>query len=397
LLSLRSAIQEAFTTLVYPSANGFRTTDCRIQFSDNQFDGEALIRGTLEKVQKFTSDISSDTFRKKCEARLFGNQQRTQWSEVKRRAATLTTWQFHRMDALETLKTTALSQDIWRDEGGIINKGPFPPPDTALRIQRLSRNDTTGEAVLKITPVHGDVVYYETGDSEPTTSSMKVDAFNNFKVCELKCKFLCVDSTGKHQKGAVEEWVNTITLKHRVYQQGNDWMVELCASPNADIKYTTDGSDPKTMGAVYNSPFKAPDSSPFILAIAQRKGVSSVQEKIVKVDPAAKTIWKKRHSKLSAREAHEFMERLKKYQGTAYEVTIDIFSNTDDQEISYTHSGRSGMEGDNFGRVVKQLQSVMNGSQIVLSVEQIEFAKGQQLLDWIADAKSTLSPGEVNQ
>jgi hypothetical protein len=250
------------------------------------------------------------------------------------------------------------------------------------------------------------VVYYEIGDSDPTASSMKVDAFNNFKVCELKYKFLCVDSTGKHQKGAAEEWVNTITLKHRVYQQGNDWMVELSASPNADIKYTTDGSDPKTMGAVYNSPFKAPDSSPFVLAFAQRKGISSVlekinvsdyKEKIVKVDPVAKTIWKKRHGRLTARDAHEFMERLKKFQGTAYEVTIDIFSNTDDQEISYTHSGKSGMGGDFFGRVVKQLQSVMSGSQIFLSVEHIEFGRGQQLLDWIADAKSSLSPGEVNQ
>ncbi len=112
ILSLRSAIQETFTTLVYPSTNGFRTTDCRIQFSNNQFDGEQLIRDTLEKVQKFTSDVTSDTFRKKCEARFFGGQQKTQWSEVKRRAATLTIWQFHRLDALETLKNTSLSQDI---------------------------------------------------------------------------------------------------------------------------------------------------------------------------------------------------------------------------------------------------------------------------------------------
>jgi hypothetical protein len=406
ILSLRSAIQETFTTLVYPSQNGFRTTDCRIQFSDNQFDGETLVKNTLEKVQKFTSDISSETFRKKCEARLFGGQQKTQWSEIKRRAATLTTWQFHRVDALETLKVTALSQDIWRDEGGIINKGPFPPPNTVVKIQRLSRNDDNGEATLKITPVHGDVVYYETGDSEPTTSSMKVDSFNNFKVSELKCRFICIDSTGKHEKGTTEEWRNTITLKHSVFQQGSDWMVELEASPNADIKYTTDGSDPKTMGAVYNSPFQVPESSPFVLAIAQRNGISSMLEKIhvndykeriVKVNPSIKTIWKRRHDKLTAREAYEFMERLEKYQGTAYEITIDIFSNKDDQEISYTNADKSGVHGNNLQKIVKQLQSVMTGSQIILSIERIEFEKGQYLLDWVADAKTSLSPGEVTQ
>jgi len=406
ILSLRSATQEAFTTLVYPSKNGFRTTDCRIQFSDNQFDGEQLIRNTLEKVQKFTHDSEGDTFRKKCESRLFGGQQRTQWSEIKRRAATLTTWQFHKPDALDALKETALNQDIWRDEGGIINKGPFPPPDTEVKIQRLSRDDTTGEVTLKITPVHGDIVYYEFGDSDPTESSMKVETFNNFKVSELKCKFICVDSTAKHEQGTSEQWTNTITIKHRVFQQGKDWMLELKALPNADIKYTTDGSDPKNMGATYNSPFSVPESSPFVLAIAERNGVSSNQEKInvndyrkktVNIDPAQKVIWKRKHDNLTTRDAFSFIERLKKFQGTAYGVTIDIQSNNDDQDISYTAADSLGIQGESFETIVKQLQSILNGSKLFLNIERIEFEKGQLLLDWIADAKSRLEPGEVSQ
>ena len=406
LLSMRSAIQETFTTLVYPSKKGFRTTDCRIQFTDNQFDGEKLIKDTLEKVQKFTTESTGDTFRKKCEARLFGGQQRAQWSEIKRRAACLTAWQFHRPDALEALKADALRQDIWRDEGGIINKGPFPPPRTEVKIQRLSRDDATGEATLKITPLHGDTVFYETGDSEPTRSSMKVDSFKGFTVCDLKYKFVCIDSTGKHKKGSSEKWVNSITLKRRVFQQGDDWMVELQAVPHADIKYTTDGSDPKVTGAVYNSPFPVPESSPFVLAIARRGGISSAQEKIVvddyrkntvKVDPGLKTVWKHKHNQLTAREAYAFMERLKKFQGTAYGVIIDIQSNDDDQDISYSAAERFGIHGDDFEKIVKQLQTVMRGSQIILNIQQIEFEKGQQLSDWVADAKIRLLPGEVSQ
>ena len=406
ILSLRSAIQEAFTTLVYPSKNGFRTTDCRIQFSDNQFDGEKLIRHTLEKVQKFTNETTGDTFRKKCEARLFGGQQRSQWSEIKRRAATLTTWQFHRPDALDTLKETSISQDIWRDEGGVINKGPFPPPKTEVRVQKISRNDDTGEATLKITPVHGDIVYYETGEAEPTTSSMKLDSFNNVKISDLKCKFICIDSTSKHKQGGLETWTNTITLKHRVFQQGDNWMVELKASPNADIRYTTDGSDPKIMGGSYSAPFPVPESSPFVLAIALRNGVSSFQEKInvndyrkktVKLDPSKKAVWKRRHINLTTRDAYAFMERLKKFEGKAYGVTIDIQSNKKDQDISYTAAGSFALSGEQFENIVKQLQTVMSGSQIFLNIEWLEFDKAQLLLDWIADAKSSLSPGEVNQ
>jgi len=39
----------------------------------------------------------------------------------------------------------------------------------------------------------------------------------------------------------------------------------------------------------------------------------------------------------------------------------------------------------------------MSGSQIFLSIERIEFERGQFLLDWIADAKSKLRLGEVIQ
>ena len=43
------------------------------------------------------------------------------------------------------------------------------------------------------------------------------------------------------------------------------------------------------------------------------------------------------------------------------------------------------------------IQGVMSGSQIFLSAERIEFEKGQYLLDWVADAKTQLLPGEVVQ
>jgi wyosine [tRNA(Phe)-imidazoG37] synthetase (radical SAM superfamily) len=406
MLSLRSAIQETFTTLSYPSKNGFRSTDCRIQFQDNQFDGEQLIRDTLEKLQKFTNDISSGTFRKKCEARLFGGQQTAQWPEVKRRAATLTTWQFHRPDALETLRSTAINQDHWRDEGGYINKGPFPPPDTEVRIQRLSRDETTGEVSLKITPIHGNTVYYEIGDNEPTTASAKIDSFTNFKTRELQLNFLCVDSEGEHSTGSSEAWKNSISLKYRVYQQGDDWMVELKAYPRGNIRYTTDGSDPEGFGAPYDSPFVIPEDSPFVLAIARQDDVISTQEKInvkehitkeVKVDPGQPVTWRRHHSKLTTKTAFEFMERLEKFQTTAYGVTIDVMANDNSQDISYSGEESFGLQGKDFEKLVKQLQSIMSGSQVELTIERLQFDKGQQLLDWIAEAKSKLLPGEVNQ
>jgi hypothetical protein len=53
---------------------------------------EQLIRDTLEQKGKVTTDVSNDTFRKKVEARLFRNRQKSQWNEVLRAAATNTEW-----------------------------------------------------------------------------------------------------------------------------------------------------------------------------------------------------------------------------------------------------------------------------------------------------------------
>ena len=39
----------------------------------------------------------------------------------------------------------------------------------------------------------------------------------------------------------------------------------------------------------------------------------------------------------------------------------------------------------------------MNGSQVFLTIERLQFDKGQQLLDWIAEARRKLQPGEINQ
>ena len=406
MLSLRSAIQETFTTLSYPSKNGFRSTDCRIQFQNNQFDGEQLIRDTLEKLQKFTNDITGDTFRKKCEARLFGGQQTAPWSEIKRRAATLTTWQFHRPDGLQTLKNTAIGQDRWREDGGYIDKGPFPPPETEVRVQRLSRDETSGEAALKITPVHGDTVYYETGNNTPTTASARIESFSNFKTSELQLTLLCVDSTNEHNTGSSESWKNSINLKHKVYQQGDDWMVELKAYPRGDIRYTTDGSDPNGFGAAYETPFPVTGECPFVLAIARQGGVSSAQERInvkqyitkeVKVDPGQKLTWRHRHANLTAWAAFKFMERLSTFQGTAYGVTVDVQANDDSQDINYTGAETFGIRGGEFKKLVEQLQAAMNGSQIFLTIERVQFDRGQHLLDWIADAKDKLQPGDVSQ
>ena len=411
-LSLRSALQETFTTLVYPGRdNALRVTDYRIHFENNQFDGEKLIRDTLEQKGKFTTDVSSDTFRKKVEARLFRNQQKSQWNEVLRTAATNTEWNFHDPKALEALKIKMLDMGAWVDDGGIINREP-PKPETQVNIQLLSRNPDTGEVNLKITPVNGNKVLYELGHNSPSSASMDVaeteGGYSRFSTSDMRVTFACIDSRGEHDQGSVYVWENTLQLKHEVIQQGDKWRVELKAVPGgAEIRYTTDGSDPGSLGARYDSAFEVPASSRFVQAIATKDGIQSRLEKIdmdqyrdkkVVIEPSKPLTWNThQQGTLSAKAAFDFIERLIKFEGTVQGVIIDVFANDESASLSYSAEGSTQYTGEEIKTLLEKLQGVMKGSQVSISVEEVKFQRGQQLTDWLAEVGRQLQPGEVRQ
>jgi hypothetical protein len=410
VLRLRSAIQETFTTLVYPMMGQLRATDCRIHFDNNQFDGEKLIRETLVRQKKFEVDIANDSFRKRAEERLFQNQKVVRWSEVKRRAATNDNWPLHRPDALDGLRAKAVNEHHWHDLGDQVEKGPFPPPTTEVQVRLLSRDDATGEAHLKITPLHGDAVYYEVGDATPTTASLKANdtegGLNNFRTRELKLRFLCLDSAGQHNPGPVADWKNSIGIKHRVFQNGATWYVELRAVPRGRIKYTTNGADPSAQGGSYDTPFALPDDCRFVLAVAAEAGIQSAVEKIdvqayktkkVEVNPAAPAVWKRNFGRLTARDAFDFIGRLERFGAKASGVTIDVTENEGDVALTYLGGDSTGVDGATLRNIVAKMQEIVGSSQVAVQANALHFEKGQQLLDWVADIRSALQPNEVAQ
>ena len=411
-LSLRSALQETFTTLIYPTqGDKFRDSDCRINFNGNHFDGEKLIKDTLQAKGKFETDISSDTFRRKVERRLFRNQTVSSWSEVRRAAAVNTAWQFHDPAALNQLKQKMMDQGGWADEGGVINIEP-PKPRTQVNVQQLSRNGDTGECILKITPINGDKVLYEIGSDMPSAASMDVaeahGGYARFTTRDMKLTFLCIDPTGEHEQGEAVTWTNTINLKYRPYQSGDDWMMEFEAIPDGDIRYTTDGSDPKVHGASYEGPFLIPASCRYLMAYGEKEGVQSLVEKIdmdqyrqkkVVIDPLKPATWNCRNSvqNITAKPAFDFVERLTKFGGKAESVDLSVIANNDTAEVSYTAAAEHRMDGESLAGVIRSLQGLMEGSQIIINVEKVKFEKGQQLTDWFADIKRQPNPGEVTQ
>jgi hypothetical protein len=401
-LRLLSAARETFYTLIYPHGGQLLIADFYMNFTDNAYRGEQQIRETLKAKQKFTDDIDSDIFRKKCEQRLF-TQKAMPWGEIKKRAAINTDWQWHRVDALDNLKNQLVHHETWReDSSGYVEKGPFPPPKTDVRIQELNRNDETGEVTMKLTPLYGDSIHYEIGEAA-TGGSLQVDDARAFKTCEVELSFLCLDSNGQHETGEPRWWRNRITLKHRIYQSGSDKMVELRAAPQAQIRYTTDGSSPKTSGGAYDSPFIVPRNAPCVLAIAERGKACSDVHRIdidwdvksgFKLDTSRPVFWNRMQSANATNEAYELIDMLDKFNGLLPGPRITV-SGQCWVDLSFDIKRLVG--ASELRRAIEYLRSLVPDGQVVVEAERVKFTTGQQLLDWIAAAKTELNPDEVQQ
>ena len=404
-LRLLSAIRETFTTLYYPHSDNLMTTDFLMTFTDNNYNGEKQIRETLKSKQKFTEDISSDSFRKKCEQRLF-TQKVMLWSEVKKRAATNTVWQWHRTDALDLLKDDLIHKDQWREDGGYTEKPPFPKPQTEVRWQERQRNDDTGECTLTLSAVHGDTLYCEVG-APATTGSQIVSDPKNFRTSELEVSFLCVDSKGEHETGTLVTWRNRITVKSRTFGSGKDKVVELKAAPNVPISYTTDGSDPKISGGTYNEPFVVPPGTLCMLAVAGKLGVVSETHRLdiqwgegggdsdgSKVDPELPATWKRENRPSTTKDSYEFLARLKKHQASVLGPRVTINGQS---WVELSVDAKLAMNGEKMESAINSLRGLLADGEVEIEAESLSFPTGQNLLDWVAEVKTEIKREEVKQ
>ena len=401
-LRLLSAARETFTTLTYPHLDRLSTTDFMMNFTNNEYRGEKQIKDALKSKQKFTDDVSGDTFRKKCEQRLF-TQKVMQWSEIKKRSAINTSWQWHHLGALDTLKNEMVNKDQWRLDGNYVDKGPFPAPTTDVQIQELYRDDNTGEVTLKITPVHGDTVYYDYG-SEATTASAKVEDWRDFKINEINASFLCEDSSKVHNTGKPHEWHNKLTLKKRVFGDQNEKKVELQSAPaGAVIKFTTDGSSPRNNGGVYDGPITVIKGAKMVLAIAEKDGITSEQlqvdlewgeEEKPPINPSIPATWKVEHRPATTKESFEFIGRLNKYEGKIFGLGIVIAGN---EWVELRTDTKLSLNADQIEEMIESLRKVYSEGQVNIDASSVWFPTGQHLTDFAADEKKEVKGDEVEQ
>lgn len=403
-LELLQAARETFMCLYYPTKNGMIKADFFMEFTDNNYNGEKQVRDVLMQRQKFTEEISGDKFKDKCEKRLF-TQKEMRWTDIKERAATNPEWQWHHPRALDDLMSDMLKKSVWRENGGYIEKGPFPKEKTEVLCQEIRRNDETGEVTLKLMPKYGDKVHYEIG-SVATSASSVIENISEFKTRELKISFLCIDSKGEHETGDAIEWKNKITVKYRVYDKGDDKVVELRAAPTVPVKYTTDGSNPKEHGGIYDTEIVVPKNATYVLAIAEAEGLYSDQLsiKIDRTSGQTLTIDKQKALKLYKRcmtsdtaETYKELALLSKHKANISDVIVTLYKMDGDGGdkgwVQLMVDSGTKVEIEKIEKSIDDIRTTFasEGSvNVNLEYNVAKFETGQNFLDWVAEKKKVL-------
>lgn len=412
-ISLLQAARETFVSLYFPQSvrneNQLSKADFTMEFQNNDFDGEMQIRTTLSQKRKFEEKPDEALLKQKCEDRLF-TQRQMRWIDVKQRAATNPAWQWYHPKALDNLKDKLISQDVWREVTGYIDKEPVRDEKTTVNIQQKSRERDTGSVFLRIIPQYGSIVHYEY-HNDPTTGSQTIEDLENFKTDQVDVRFLCIDPSGEHETGEVITWKNEIEVRHKKHDQNGQKFVTLQAFPQAEIKYTTDGSDPREHGGTYESPFPIPEGTKYVQAIAHRDGVWSnelrveVKDEKVEIDKTKALTYRTELRTSDTASTYEELEKLTKYNPVLRSIQID-FTVKGERKSSWLTLQEQGIDMTpkkalELISAVRESLNFVDNVEVTIQVHQGKtFKSGDDFLAWVADEKIDLAsvrPDEIEQ
>ncbi|MDD3040647.1 DUF499 domain-containing protein [Bacteroides sp.] len=405
ITAVLSAAQQTFSVIYYPNKNGIQSADFSMEFKGNNYNGEDQIRKILLEKQKLTDKAIDETFRKKCEDRLFTRKE-MRWTEIRDRAATETSWQWHHPNRLNNLREDCISKDIWRERGDYLEKGPFPKEPTSLAVSVKNEEEETGKSFLKIRPIYGDKIYYEIG-APATTSSLLIDDPNHFETAELRVSFLCVDSSGDHPTGEPVEWRRDINVKYKLLDKADGQWLILKSQAGVKVKYTTDGSDPKENGGVYDGEFAIPTNTTFIQVVAEYEGEYFAGQSIkidkkkkpgLNIEPAKELRLYRTLRSADTNDSYQNIALLKKYAESLADVRIILFKmdekNNENGFIELTIDSKIKINPEQVEKAIDNLKdSFINNERANIEFEcsNIIFKSGQNFYDWANEKKLGLS------
>ena len=417
LQALFSTIRETFVALYYPTKNGIELAEFKLEFKENKFNGEEQIISCLTDNAKYESFSKDDkiieNLRKKCEARLFTIKE-LPYSQIKERAATTTAWQWYHPDQLDSLKADCLKKDKWREINGYLVKGPFEKDPTDVFVEQTSYDEKTHEFTLKVRGIGGKVFYDIGGD--PTMASKEV--VDQMLITKEPCiRFVCIDPSGERKTGDLLEFSGNVPVKYGQRSTPNGEVMSLVTHPNYEIKYTTDGSEPKENGGIYNDEFVLPHDSKFVRVAVFYKG-KLLEEKNISVSKSetpskGKTIDKKRalvyryrnKKQMGDTEAsYKELELLSRLDGVLIKgVTAEIYNKANTDSYIEFNASVPYWAGDLQSLIDLVRESSFKDAEVIVDFgyKELTFLTGELFVQWTdmnkLDMNKLAKDGEIIQ
>jgi len=398
--ALLQTIRETFVTLFFPTKAGIISEDFKLEFKDNAFRGEEQIINVLAEAEKFQDYESSDSFmetmQKKCEQRIFTQKEMT-WNQIKERAATETIWQWYHPNQFEDLRKECIKKDRWREMGGYIVKGPFEKEPTSVAVEQTNYNENTGEFTLKVRGIHGDRIYYDIG-AEPTTASAEIIQ-SPFITKEPLINFICVDSSkdNPHPTGSVKEFMCQVPLRYEQRQGLHGNVLELQTHKDYEVRYTTDGSNPKESGGIYTGEIVLPANCKFVRTVVFYKD-KLVEERDIQVedkkdaltikdgDPVQYTLQTQKKCS-DTEDTYSELEKIKKLENSYIQhFTVVISEKLNPDNYIELSTAKVPFDATKLQETIDRIrESAFAGKDVVVELDYktLLFFSGAQFKEWI--------------
>lgn len=415
--ALFSTIRETFVALYYPTKNGIELAEFKLEFKENKFNGEEQIISCLTDSSKYEAFSKDDQFlenlRKKCEARLFTIKE-LPFSQIKERAATTVAWQWYHPDQLESLRLDCIKKDKWREINGYLVKGPFEKDPTSVVVEQTSYDEKTREFTLKIRGIGGKV-YYDIG-SDPTSASKEV-MDQVLVTAEPAIRLVCIDPTGERKTGEVVEFTGSVPIKYGQRSTPNGDVMTLVTNPKYVVKYTTDGSEPKENGGIYNDEFALPQDSKYVRVAVYYKDIL-LEEKSIYVTKGgsakpAKTIDKSKalayryHNKKQMGDteaSYKELALLSKLDGVLIKgATAEIYNKTNTDHYIEFNASVPYWAGDLQSLIDLVRDTSFKETEVIVDFgyKELMFLTGELFTQWLDmnkfDLNNLIKSGEIIQ
>lgn len=375
-------------------------------------DGEGAIQEALTGIgaKKVVLDVKveADPLMQRAEDMLWpGTEKRIPWKDLTSRAISNPRWLWLPPKGLDEIRTIAQGQDRWRyTDDGYIEKGPFAPPKTSVRVQERDYNDETGKATIEVSAVEaGPNARIHFASSPDVSASSPTIPDTIFETGETALWFLAIDPDGKHETGEPVRWSNRLTITHQPQIILGKRVVTLTVRPKGQIRWNTTGANPKE-GKIYKEPIEIEGNAEVtIYAYAEDNGVSAVRNfKIPAPDDTGVSIDKDKKATLRKplvfdgnAKVFAALKLAKDAKGVLGTIQIEVGKGAKNATTRF--GSESIISAEDVERFITLAREAIGESaaDVKISFKEISFASGHDLETFVAGIGIDVGMGEVEQ